>query len=291
MEGASETGQSPVDAPSPYRQIAYWEAAAHHWAGIAENLSNEICARCGKPSADPIHQPIFPGDLSPVPVLEQGAMEAVAQRLLEGEDVWFVPPKTEDGGELLLAWLRNNWAIRREAASALSRLSAEVDRLNKVVSTLSDEIDGREQEECGYDDEIRKANDRAEKAEADLDQARKALTMARDALDTVPANPQRYEAYEAVLAVLTALREPQAEEDARMTQNDGGPAFGAMSTSPAGDVYHEPGMSLRDWFAGQALSAIIIGNRADSSSLTIGAAKDAYSVADAMLAAREVDHG
>lgn len=30
---------------------------------------------------------------------------------------------------------------------------------------------------------------------------------------------------------------------------DGGPAFAALGVGPAGDVYHQPGMSLRDWFA------------------------------------------
>lgn len=58
MEGASETGQSPVDASSPYQQITYWETAANHWAGIAENavaatrehLSNEIDPEVGFPN-------------------------------------------------------------------------------------------------------------------------------------------------------------------------------------------------------------------------------------------------
>jgi hypothetical protein len=46
------------------------------------------------------------------------------------------------------------------------------------------------------------------------------------------------------------------------------------------------GMSLRDWFAGQAMNAIIIGNRADICVHNLGAAKDAYIIADYMLAAR-----
>lgn len=47
-----------------------------------------------------------------------------------------------------------------------------------------------------------------------------------------------------------------------------------------------PGMLLRDYFAAKAMQAIIIGNRADECALGIGAAKDAYAVADAMLAVR-----
>jgi hypothetical protein len=38
----------------------------------------------------------------------------------------------------------------------------------------------------------------------------------------------------------------------KLIDKDGGPAFAAMAISPAGDVYHSEGMTLRDWFAGQA---------------------------------------
>lgn len=38
---------------------------------------------------------------------------------------------------------------------------------------------------------------------------------------------------------------------------DGGCAFAALGVSPVGDVFHEPGMSLRDWFAGQVLAGIM----------------------------------
>ena len=43
---------------------------------------------------------------------------------------------------------------------------------------------------------------------------------------------------------------------------------------------------LRDYFAGQAIAAIIIGNDADECTIGLGAAKDAYAVADAMMEAR-----
>lgn len=37
------------------------------------------------------------------------------------------------------------------------------------------------------------------------------------------------------------------------TPNDGGPAFPVMDDSDGG-MHRHPGMSLRDWFAGQALA-------------------------------------
>jgi hypothetical protein len=75
---------------------------------------------------------------------------------------------------------------------------------------------------------------------------------------------------------------------------DGGPAFPRAATfidatdSPGGD-YYEPvdGMSLRDYFAGQALAGICgdgIPGGHHAPKLT---AFDAYQYADAMLAARE----
>ena len=69
--------------------------------------------------------------------------------------------------------------------------------------------------------------------------------------------------------------------------NDGGPAFGS------GDMTHGgyPGMSLRDWFAGQALGAIIANKLTRTSILrsldALDAASEAYVAADAMLEARE----
>jgi hypothetical protein len=61
-------------------------------------------------------------------------------------------------------------------------------------------------------------------------------------------------------------------------QNDGGPAFGH------GDHVHGgyPGMSLRDWFAGQ----VITGNFHIDPSVQASYARTAYEMADAMLAAR-----
>jgi hypothetical protein len=71
------------------------------------------------------------------------------------------------------------------------------------------------------------------------------------------------------------------------TINDGGPAFPFPSTkTPEG--YVQPGwygMTLRDWFAGQALAGLT----ADPDMPTFHkCAEIAYACADAMLKAREV---
>jgi hypothetical protein len=64
-----------------------------------------------------------------------------------------------------------------------------------------------------------------------------------------------------------------------MTINDGGPAFPFKGY--AGETY---GMTLRDWFAGQALAGMLIGEWLSDK----GVATLAYEYADAMLRAREV---
>lgn len=62
-------------------------------------------------------------------------------------------------------------------------------------------------------------------------------------------------------------------------------AFAAIGVGPAGDVYHQEGMTLRDWLAGQALVGICA--HPDNWGLvpqSIG--QTAYQYADAMLAVR-----
>ena len=60
--------------------------------------------------------------------------------------------------------------------------------------------------------------------------------------------------------------------------NDGGPAF-------PGETWGSKGMSLRDYFAGQALALVITeGLRLDQ---VQGMATRAYQIADAMLAERQ----
>ncbi len=70
------------------------------------------------------------------------------------------------------------------------------------------------------------------------------------------------------------------------TKDDGGAAF------PTPDcAYDETGMSLRDWFAGQALAGMFRHegwiNTVDDDQAE--AASRAYNIADAMLAARKGD--
>ena len=72
---------------------------------------------------------------------------------------------------------------------------------------------------------------------------------------------------------------------------DGGAAFPGCVRNTKGKLDRNPGMSLRDWFAGQ-LAASTVGG-AISINIGIGeeemltVAKSAYKFADAMLEARE----
>lgn len=68
--------------------------------------------------------------------------------------------------------------------------------------------------------------------------------------------------------------------------DDGGPAF--PIAVPTDFQFAEPGMSLRDWFAGQALPSIISAGTPTEGEGTVfdWMAADAYAFADAMLAAR-----
>ena len=71
--------------------------------------------------------------------------------------------------------------------------------------------------------------------------------------------------------------------------DDGGPAFPcSVAVAPSGDVYGSDYfggcMSLRDWFAGQALAGMLAN---DSNQSAEGDARVAYLIADAMLAARK----
>jgi hypothetical protein len=72
--------------------------------------------------------------------------------------------------------------------------------------------------------------------------------------------------------------------------NDGGPAF---PVHPNMDNAELQGMSLRDWFAGQALAGICsLSDEMGNAQWTWqAAATSAYSMADAMLATRERKEG
>ena len=67
-----------------------------------------------------------------------------------------------------------------------------------------------------------------------------------------------------------------------MSKNDGGPAFPIQIVDHISND-NKPGMSLRDWFAGQAFVALIR-MRADTDDVL---AQRAYKYADAALKARE----
>jgi hypothetical protein len=83
-----------------------------------------------------------------------------------------------------------------------------------------------------------------------------------------------------------------------MTKPDGGPAFptlgdefiqtpgGGMSPKSAYGFEGNPGMTLRDWFAGQALAGQLGGVCANYWPGEETLAKGAYEIADAMLAER-----
>lgn len=80
-----------------------------------------------------------------------------------------------------------------------------------------------------------------------------------------------------------------------MTQHDGGPAFPRPATfRPDGDWCDGPeyGLSIRDWFAGQALAGMDLKYGARQLGYPAeharGAAEQAYVIADEMLKAREV---
>lgn len=74
-------------------------------------------------------------------------------------------------------------------------------------------------------------------------------------------------------------------------KNDGGPAFPCEQHETQEGTWNqtfEPGMSLRDWFAGMALQGLA--SATDASGAWTGAdptvANQAYRIADAMLAER-----
>jgi hypothetical protein len=79
--------------------------------------------------------------------------------------------------------------------------------------------------------------------------------------------------------------------------DDGGPAFPSVCMNDPCHPSSEPGMTLRDWFAGQALAGLLANeghNRmfapmADENGVTVDEviAAMAFNVADAMLAARK----
>ena len=77
-------------------------------------------------------------------------------------------------------------------------------------------------------------------------------------------------------------------------ERDGGPAFPTHKDAAIGYTDHSPGMSLRDWFAGQIFPAVLIStaNAMNNGTLDKDVDQDAiarcsYKCADALLKARE----
>lgn len=76
---------------------------------------------------------------------------------------------------------------------------------------------------------------------------------------------------------------------------DGGPAFQSFRQHALGRVEQvHPGMSLRDWFAGQAMAGMLAMPEHDNGNFHnncgeafVGPARYAYRMADAMIAARK----
>lgn len=78
-----------------------------------------------------------------------------------------------------------------------------------------------------------------------------------------------------------------------MSKDNGGPAFPQMRVWNAAmaeyeDTQQYPGMTLRDWFAGQAINGLLSGRAGArlNDSILGGDAKLAYEIADAMIVAR-----
>jgi hypothetical protein len=74
------------------------------------------------------------------------------------------------------------------------------------------------------------------------------------------------------------------------TKDDGGPVFpsGLKFTDDYNASHAERGMSLRDWFAGQALAGILANlNHMIGTTTYAQIGKDSYIFADAMLSARK----
>ena len=70
-------------------------------------------------------------------------------------------------------------------------------------------------------------------------------------------------------------------------KDDGGAAFPIQHSNEPGCLEGEAGMSLRDWFAGQALAGLLANERIDAPTDDI--AGDAYAYAVAMLVERKKD--
>jgi hypothetical protein len=67
--------------------------------------------------------------------------------------------------------------------------------------------------------------------------------------------------------------------------NDGGTAFPHTTVNNMGGFVLQPGMTLRDWFAGMAMQGPLLSDKIWTSYEF--AAREAYAMADAMIEARK----
>jgi hypothetical protein len=74
-----------------------------------------------------------------------------------------------------------------------------------------------------------------------------------------------------------------------MDWNEQGGAAFPVDTHSDTPLHAEPGMSLRDWFAGQALTGILAFAIPGPEKRPENAARDAYAYADALLRQRQFD--
>lgn len=79
-------------------------------------------------------------------------------------------------------------------------------------------------------------------------------------------------------------RKPCIERKAEAAINDGGPAFPRSEGQSSTEF---DGMTLRDWFAGQALAGWLASFGPGEAVKVNGLAQFAYEIADALLAARD----
>jgi hypothetical protein len=77
------------------------------------------------------------------------------------------------------------------------------------------------------------------------------------------------------------------------TKDNGGPAFPVPTDMSGGEAFYlaTPGMSLRDWFAGQAMGGICAHSDTWGLPDVSEIALKAYRIADAMIAARALTTG
>lgn len=77
-----------------------------------------------------------------------------------------------------------------------------------------------------------------------------------------------------------------------MSTNDGGPAFPTpidgegRGPQTGANTFQAVGMTLRDYFAAKAMNALVNWKDSDDAVFQADIARDAYAIADAMIAAR-----